>query len=242
VSFTLRVDSRRRGRRRQSPHGSLLHWLPASAGHAGRLAAGLLIAGAVYLAGGALTIQSGQAVDSATIVRSGDNIVVKDSQNPVSCGGQAAPSFRFSPTKHGSTFECSLDRAPFGVCEAVHTLRAVKDGAHVLRVRARDRFGALDLSPAEHAFSVDTVAPRIARGRLSASKRLSYRLSERATVRITVAHGKRSRTLIREAARGANPVGLKRVVRRLKARAGRLTLVATDRAGNRSRPLRLRLK
>jgi Ca2+-binding RTX toxin-like protein len=161
---------------------------------------------------------------------------------PADLSRQAAPSFRFSATKQGSTFECSLDRAPFGVCEAVHTLRAVKDGAHVLRVRARDTFGALDLSPAEHGFSVDTVAPRIARGRLSASKRLRYRLSERATVRITLAHGKRSRSLIREAARGANRVGLKRVVRRLKARAGRLTLVATDRAGNRSQPLRLRLK
>ncbi len=161
---------------------------------------------------------------------------------PADLSRNTAPSFRFSTTKQGSTFECSLDGRAFAACEAVHTLAAVKDGAHVLRVRARDIFGALDLSPAAHAFSVDTMAPRIARARLSASKRLSYRLSERATVRITLARGKRSRTLIRDAAGGANRVGLTRVVRRLKARGGRLALVATDRAGNRSKPVRLRLK
>jgi hypothetical protein len=77
---------------------------PAPSCRVGRIAAGLLIAGALYLAGdvdaadadvtcsfsasGALTIQSGQAIDSATIVRSGNNIVVKDSQSPVGCGGQ----------------------------------------------------------------------------------------------------------------------------------------------------------
>ena len=154
----------------------------------------------------------------------------------------AAPSFRFSATKQGSTFACSLDGARFGRCGAVHRLPAVNDGAHVLRVRARDTFGALDLSPAVHAFSVDTVAPRITRGRLSASRRLSYRLSERASVRITLTHGKRTRTLMRTAARGVDRVALRRVARRLKARSGRLTLVATDRAGNRSKPLRLRIK
>jgi hypothetical protein len=129
-----------------------------------------------------------------------------------------------------------------GACGAVHTLSAVRDGAYVLRVRARDTLGALDLSPAERAFSVDTAAPRIARARLTASKRLSDRLSERASVKITLAHGKRSRTLVRDAGRGANRVGLARVVRRLKARSGRVTLVATDGAGNRSKPLRLRLR
>jgi hypothetical protein len=160
---------------------------------------------------------------------------------PADLSRNAAPSFRFSTTKQGSTFECSLDGSPFRACGAVHTLPAVRDGVHVLRVRARDTLGALDLTPAERAFSVDTVAPRITRGRLSASKRLSYRLSERASVKITLAHGRRSRTLVRDAARGANRVSLARVVRRLKARSGRVTLVATDSAGNRSKPLRLRL-
>jgi Ca2+-binding RTX toxin-like protein len=162
---------------------------------------------------------------------------------PPSLSRNRAPSFRFSANKPGSTFECSLDGGPFGACDAAATF-AVKDGAHILRVRARDMFGAFDVSAAERAFSVDTVAPRIARVRVSKNKRLDYRLSEPASVRIVLARGKRSRALIREGRSGINRVGLRRVVRRLKARGGRsrLTLVATDRAGNRSKPGRIRLK
>ena len=160
---------------------------------------------------------------------------------PPSLSRNPAPTFRFSTTKPGSTFECSLDGRPFAACDAAPAL-GVKDGAHILRVRARDMFGALDLSPAEHAFSVDTVAPRITRPRLSKGKKLAYRLSEAATVRVALSRGKRSRTLIREGAGGANRVALARAVRRLKPRGARyrLTLVATDRAGNSSKPVRLR--
>jgi Ca2+-binding RTX toxin-like protein len=162
---------------------------------------------------------------------------------PPSLSRNAAPSFRFSATKPGSTFECALDGGRFRSCDASPTL-SVKDGAHVLRVRARDMLGALDLSAAERAFSVDTTAPRIARARVSKTGRLGYRLSEAATVRIALARGGRSRKLIRDGASGINRVALKRVLRRMKARGGRyrLTLVATDRAGNRSKPLRVRVK
>ncbi len=162
---------------------------------------------------------------------------------PPSLSRNSAPTFRFSTTKPGSTFECSLDGRPFAACDAAPAL-GVKDGAHILRVRARDMFGALDLSPAEHAFSVDTVAPRITRPRLSKGKKLAYRLSEAATVRVALSSGKRSRTLIRKGAGGANRVALARTVRRLKLRGARyrLTLVATDRAGNSSKPVRLRVR
>ena len=162
---------------------------------------------------------------------------------PPSLSRNSTPTFRFSATKPGSTFECSLDGGPFAACDAAPAL-AAKDGAHVLRVRARDMFGALDLSPAEHAFSVDTVAPRISRMRLSKSKKLAYRLSEAATVRVALGRGKRSRTLVRDGSRGANRVALARVIRRLKPRGARhrLTLVATDRAGNSSKPVRLRVR
>jgi hypothetical protein len=114
----------------------------------------------------------------------------------------------------------------------------------VLRVRARDLFGALDLSPAEHAFSVDTLAPRVTRTRLLKSKRLAYRLSEAATVKIAVKRGSRSRTLTREAVGGANRARLARIIRPLKAsgRPYRVTLVASDRAGNRAKPVRMRGK
>jgi Ca2+-binding RTX toxin-like protein len=162
---------------------------------------------------------------------------------PPSLSRNAAPSFRFASTKPGSTFECSLDGGPFGACDAAPVL-SVADGAHVLRVRARDLFGALDLSPAEHAFSVDTLAPRVTRTRLLKGKRLAYRLSEAATVKIAVKRGSRSRTLTREAVGGANGVGLARIIRPLKAsgRPYRVTLVASDRAGNRSRPVRISVK
>jgi hypothetical protein len=149
----------------------------------------------------------------------------------------ATPSFRFAATKQGSTFECSLDGAAFRACDSAHTLPRVRNGAHNLRVRARDMLGATDLSPAQRAFSVDASRPRITRVRISKGGRLRYRLSEAATVRIAVKKGK---AVIRKGKTGANRAALPRSIRRAKARGARITLTATDRAGNRSRPVRLR--
>ena len=153
---------------------------------------------------------------------------------PPSLTRDATPSFAFFASKDGATFECSLDGGAFRACPSGTPLAPVTDGAHALRVRARDLLGALDLSPAERAFSVDTIRPRIGRARLSRGGRLRYRLSEAARVKVVVRRPGKARTVLRHGSKGAN--GLK--IRRAGAR---VTLVATDAAGNRSRPVRLRI-
>jgi hypothetical protein len=75
---------------------------------------------------------------------------------PVSLSADTTPTFAFTSTKAGSTFECSLDGGVFGACTSPSTLAPVSTGAHQFAVRARDMLGALDLSPATHSFSVDT--------------------------------------------------------------------------------------
>jgi hypothetical protein len=64
------------------------------------------------------------------------------------------PTFRFSSSETGSSFECKLDRKPFLVCAASYTTPRLSLGRHTLRVRARDRSGNVDPSPALYAFKV----------------------------------------------------------------------------------------
>ncbi len=178
----------------------------------------------------------------------------------------STPTFAFTSTKPGSSFECSLDAAAFAGCAATLTTARLRDGAHGLRVRARDVFGALDLAPAARAFTVDTRRPAISRATIGKRFRLGrkrtavkaagssfrYRLSEAATVRIKVQRcvrlrGKRCRryrtlkTLTRKGRKGANRNAFSGRIRGVRARTGlfRATLTATDRAGNRSRVRRL---
>jgi Ca2+-binding RTX toxin-like protein len=153
---------------------------------------------------------------------------------PAGLTRDATPSFRFSATKPGASFECSLDGGAFGACPSAHTVGRLANGAHVLRVRARDLLGAVDLSPAERTFSVDAAAPRISRARLSPSGRLQFRLSEAATLKIAIRRSGHLTTVIRRGRRGANRVMLRH------RGAGRVSIRATDRAGNRSRPVRPR--
>jgi Ca2+-binding RTX toxin-like protein len=141
------------------------------------------------------------------------------------------PSFRFSTDKQGAGFECSIDGAPFAPCDGAHTIRRFRNGAHVLRVRAKDLLGAIDLSPAERAFTVDGTPPRIRGARIRSGGRIEYRVSEAATVKLAIRHAGRTRTITRRAITGLNWIPAKRA----GGRRYRITLTATDRAGNRSR-------
>jgi hypothetical protein len=140
------------------------------------------------------------------------------------------PSFRFSATKDGSTFECSIDGGPFVACAGEQTLSSLPNGAHVLRVRAKDLLGAADLSPAERSFSVDGTRPRISHVRLLSAKRIELRLSEAATLKVVIRGSGRTRKLTRKGIAGRNRIPVK-----LGRGSHRITITATDAAGNRSR-------
>jgi hypothetical protein len=60
------------------------------------------------------------------------------------------PSFGFSSTEPGSSFECRVDAAAFAACSAPFTTRA--RGRHAFEVRATDAAGNHDPSPARRSF------------------------------------------------------------------------------------------
>jgi parallel beta-helix repeat protein len=82
---------------------------------------------------------------------------------PPATTAETAASFTFSADESGSTFECSLDGAPFAECTSPIELTGLAPGDHTFRVRATDAAGNTDDSPAAHAWTVeapaDTTAP-----------------------------------------------------------------------------------
>ncbi len=69
------------------------------------------------------------------------------------------PSFAFTSSEPGSTFECRVDAAPFTSCTSPYTAAALADGAHSFEVRATDAASNTDPTPAKREFSVDTAPP-----------------------------------------------------------------------------------
>jgi hypothetical protein len=67
------------------------------------------------------------------------------------------PTFTFSASEAGSSFECRLDSGSFSPCGSTKTTAHLADGAHTLRVRAKDRAGNVDPTPATRSFTVDGV-------------------------------------------------------------------------------------
>ena len=78
---------------------------------------------------------------------------------PTGLINEATPSFSFSSSEPGSSFECRLDSGSFGACSSPYTAPTLTDGPHSFEVRATDEAGNTDPSPAEREFTVDTTAP-----------------------------------------------------------------------------------
>ena len=68
-------------------------------------------------------------------------------------------NFSFSSNEPGSTFQCKLDKRPFKKCRSSRTLKRLKPGRHVFRVRAIDPSGNVDRSPAVARFKVPGKPP-----------------------------------------------------------------------------------
>jgi hypothetical protein len=62
--------------------------------------------------------------------------------------------FAFSSSEPGSTFRCKLDRGSFKPCGSPATYRRLKPRKNTLRVRAVDRAGRVDLTPAAYRWKV----------------------------------------------------------------------------------------
>jgi hypothetical protein len=62
--------------------------------------------------------------------------------------------FRFNASEKHSTFQCRVDRFDWRSCRSPITYVEVPDGEHTFAVRARDRYGNVDASPATHTWTV----------------------------------------------------------------------------------------
>lgn len=78
---------------------------------------------------------------------------------PPAADNSTMVTFSFTSNEMNVVFECSLDNGPYKSCRSGDTFGPVDDGAHAFAVRARDRAGNVDASPAIHAWQVDTSTP-----------------------------------------------------------------------------------
>jgi len=69
------------------------------------------------------------------------------------------PTFGFSSSEAGSTFQCKVDGGSFASCSSPRTLSSLSDGQHTFQVRAVDTGGNQDGSPASRTFTVDVPTP-----------------------------------------------------------------------------------
>lgn len=65
-----------------------------------------------------------------------------------------AAQFRFKSNEPGVLFLCKLDDRPFNLCRSPKRYRNLKPGKHVFQVRAVDRAGHADRTPAKRKFTV----------------------------------------------------------------------------------------
>ena len=72
------------------------------------------------------------------------------------------PTFTFSSSEGGSSFECKLDSGPYAACGSPKTTSHLADGSHTFSVRATDPAANTDPSPASRAFTVDATPPQTA--------------------------------------------------------------------------------
>jgi CSLREA domain-containing protein len=63
-------------------------------------------------------------------------------------------TFGFSSTEPGSTFRCKLDAQPYASCTSPRTYGGLAAGHHTFRVRATDKAGNVDATPASTGFNL----------------------------------------------------------------------------------------
>jgi large repetitive protein len=78
---------------------------------------------------------------------------------PADPSNSTAPSFSFSSSEAGSTFQCSLDGAAFGACTSPKAYSGLVAGSHTFQVRATDPAGNVDGTPASYTWTIDLAAP-----------------------------------------------------------------------------------
>ena len=78
---------------------------------------------------------------------------------PPAADNSVTAQFTFRSSEDSVSFDCSIDNAGYLPCTSGQAFALAGDGPHSFAVRARDRAGNLDASPAIYAWTVDTRTP-----------------------------------------------------------------------------------
>ena len=73
---------------------------------------------------------------------------------PGSRNTDTTPTFNLDSNRFGATFVCSIDGGPYSACADPYTTPVLSVGTHTLRVKATDQFGNLQLVPDEKSFTI----------------------------------------------------------------------------------------
>ncbi len=77
---------------------------------------------------------------------------------PIGTTNDPTPSFAFSSSEGGSSFQCRIDSGSFAACSSPRTMAHLADGSHTFRVRAKDPVGNVDPTAASRVFTVRTAS------------------------------------------------------------------------------------
>jgi Ca2+-binding RTX toxin-like protein len=89
----------------------------------------------------AATNVSGCSPSSATYVEDSTAPQTAINDGPTGSGAPATPTFTFSSSDPGATFECHIDAGAFAPCTSPFTTGSLAAGAHTFEVRSRDSAG-----------------------------------------------------------------------------------------------------
>lgn len=129
--------------------------------------------------GGVATIQIGNDTAAQAFALVADDIAVNTSTGdptgapdttppdttidtgPSGSVSSSSASFTFTSTETGSSFQCSLDEAPFSSCSSPMQYSSLVPGPHSFRARAIDQAGNVDPTPAERSWTVTSNGPKL---------------------------------------------------------------------------------
>jgi hypothetical protein len=78
---------------------------------------------------------------------------------PTGTTTDSTPTFAFSSSEAGSTFECRLDAGAYVACTSPKAYSGLSTGSHSFSVRAKDAAGNVDASPATRSWTIQSAAP-----------------------------------------------------------------------------------
>jgi hypothetical protein len=78
---------------------------------------------------------------------------------PADPSADASPSFSFTSSEAGSTYECALDGGNYASCSSPNAYADLADGSHTFFVRATDPAGNTDPDGASYPWELDATAP-----------------------------------------------------------------------------------